>query len=186
MARHDEEEGSTSGKIVITGNVVLGMPSGLTPYCRQARPATAPFRHCQTRLRCIAAAVPHVLPDDRSKLAPATCHVAATWQMIGAYEDVLARVIADGTDDLVTPSRQQSSRVGCQCIGRFCTCPWPGNRGSPLHHVSMYVSTMVCPPLSRWPSPRHRRWVTCASARRPSVPPSRSAPSPTRGFRPTA
>ena len=33
------------------------------------------------------------------------CHVAATWQMIGAYEDVLARVIADGTDDLVTPSR---------------------------------------------------------------------------------
>ena len=102
MAGRDEEEGSTSGKIVITGNVVLGMPSGLTSYCRQARPATAPFRHCQTRLRCIASALPRVLPDDRSKLAPATCsHVVATWQMIGAYEDVLARLIADGTDDLV-------------------------------------------------------------------------------------
>ena len=98
MVGRDEEEGSTSGKIVITGNVVLGMPSGLTSYCRQARPATAPFRHCQTHLRSIAAAVTHVLPDDRSKLAPGR---RPTWQMIGAYEDVLARLIADGTDDLV-------------------------------------------------------------------------------------
>jgi len=109
MARHDEEEGSTSGKIVITGNVVLGMPSGLTPYCRQARPATAPFLHSQTRHCSTAAAVPNLLPDDRSKLAPATVSRRRPWQMIGAYEDVLARVIADGTDDLVTPSRQQSS-----------------------------------------------------------------------------